>query len=145
MQRVDLRQQVCYQRETATFYFYHATLESTGDTIAFSPAARSGFFQMTFANPGEHYLRLHIMSGNREMHAEGPRTLSGIEHFQGMAAYFYAETDCDLSDIRYQNSGDQKRLLAKVGDPAQKVDFRYGISFISVERAKKNLEREIPA
>ena len=39
-----------------------------------------------------------------------------------------------------------KRVSASyVGRGAKELEFRYGISFISVEQAKKNLQREIPA
>ena len=135
---------VGFEREAATPYSYWAQLECAGDEIAFSPAARSGYFLAKFGGAGEHYLRLGTLNGGGEVRVDGKRCLSGTELFQGMKAYFYAETDADLFDVQYPGANDRTRLLVKVGSGARQVGFRYGISYIGVEQAKKNLENEIP-
>ncbi|MCE5269377.1 MAG: glycoside hydrolase family 92 protein [Planctomycetaceae bacterium] len=132
------------EREETTPYYYHATFEDSGDAVAFSPAARSGYFQINFEGRRDHWLRLAVINQGGEISAKG-RVISGTEEFQGMHAYFYAETDADITDVRYQNPADKRRLLAKVGEETAQVGFRYGISYISVEQAKRNFEKEIPA
>ena len=60
----------------------------------------------------------------------------------GMTAYFYAETSEPVSaETAREKDGDQLTLSAR---GAKVLEFRYGVSFISVEQAKKNLQREIP-
>lgn len=135
---------VGFESEEATPYSYQAQLEEPGNSVAFSPAAKSGYFQVAFSRGREHYLRLGVINNNGEILVKGPRVITGTETFQGMRAYFYAETDTDISEVRQQNAIDKKRLLAKVGENVLQVGFRYGISYVSVEQAKKNLEKEIP-
>jgi predicted alpha-1,2-mannosidase len=62
-----------------------------------------------------------------------------------MKAYFYAETDVDIVRSQYKDTDNKNVLLLSTGKGAQTVSFRYGVSYISVEQAKQNLEKEIPA
>ena len=134
-----------FEQEEATPYCYSARLEEPGDTVAFSPAAKSGYFQVSFGGTRDHYLRLANINPEGDIQVKPPRVITGSEQFQGMRAYFYAETDADISEVKYQSPADKKHVLAKVGADAMRVGFRYGISYISVEQAKLNLEKEIPA
>jgi len=137
---------LCCQQEEITPYYYHASFEDSDDSIAFSPSERSGYFQIDFRGKRDHWLRLGGIKGRGgEIRVTGRRTIVGEEPFQGMKAYFYAETNADISEVRYRNAADKKHLLAKVADGDAVVGFRYGISYISVEQAKRNLEKEIPA
>ena len=132
------------EREAATPYSYWAALENAGDEIAVAPAARSGYFQVTFGGAGDHGLRLGTVNGGGEVRVDGKRCLSGTEPFQGMRAFFYAETDADLADVQYPGPNDRTRLLVKVAPAVRRLGFRYGVSYISVEQAKANLQAEIP-
>lgn len=121
---------------------YTGLLEDNGTKISFIPGAKAGFFEFAFADKVDHYLRLTILN-NGEINLENQHALSGIEEFQGMKAYFYAETNVTLGDVSYQNGQGKKRALIKIEGQAQKVAFKYGISFISMAQAKENLNREI--
>jgi predicted alpha-1,2-mannosidase len=46
--------------------------------------------------------------------------------------------------VKLENVGDRNRVTVS-RENAKTIEFRYGISFISVEQAKRNLRREIPA
>ena len=122
--------------------FYSVLLEDDGTKISFSPTAKAGFFQFVFANKNDNYLRLNILNEG-EINLEGKNAVSGIEVFNGMKAYFYAETNAQFSGITYQEGKSKKKALIKISDQTQNVAFRYGISFISVAQAKENLKREI--
>ncbi|MEN6459269.1 MAG: glycoside hydrolase family 92 protein [Thermoguttaceae bacterium] len=130
--------------EATAPYCYHASFEDSDDAVSFAPTARCGYFQMDFSGKTDHYLRFGLLNQAGTIEVQRPRVITGVEQFQGMHAYFYGETDTDITDVRYQNA-DKRQLLAKVGDNAARVGFRYGISFISIEQAKKNLEKEISA
>jgi predicted alpha-1,2-mannosidase len=161
-----------YEREETTPYYYGAEFED-GDTLAFAPAERSGYFLAgdkgrlagelarraddkktqnaksgelhggQAYRPNDLYLRLGTVDGHDgEIEVVGPRSIRGVERFNGMQAYFYAETDADLTDVHYRGPKDKRMLVVRVNGP--RVGFRYGVSYISVEQAKANLEREIP-
>ena len=122
--------------------FYSVLLEDDGTKISFSPTAKAGFFEFVFAHKRDNYLRLNILNEG-EINLEGKNAVSGIEVFNGMKAYFYAETNAQFSGITYQDGKSKKKALLKISDQTQNVSFRYGISFISVAQAKENLKREI--
>jgi len=60
-----------------------------------------------------------------------------------MKAFVYGEFGSPVT-FKVETVGDKSRIVV-VGQGAKELEFRYGISFISVEQAKKNLQREIPA
>lgn len=137
-------QKLEYGAEVLTPYYYHTTFEDTGDGIGFAPQVHSGIFKIDFKQNQKHFLRMGLFSGVGEITVEGKNSISGTEEFSGMKAYFYAETDKDISGVLYQNSTDKKAVLIGLGEQAQTVLFRYGVSYISIEQAKTNLQKEIP-
>lgn len=128
--------------EQTTPYYYKVTSEVKNDVIELTTSARSAIFQVTFAEDDQHFLRLGILNGEGELHV-GKRAITGTDHFQGMKAYLYAETDVDIEEIRYKDN-ERKHALLKVGQNTRTVRFKYGISYISTEQAKQNLYHEIP-
>ncbi|HKG06759.1 MAG TPA: GH92 family glycosyl hydrolase [Pedobacter sp.] len=130
-----------YNHEATTPYYYRAELGDSADEIEFSPSSRSGYFNVRFKDSDAHYLRVGVLNEDGEISVTGKRVISGSEVFKGMKAYFYAETNTDITEVKYQNSTNKKILLAKT---AANIGFRYGISYISIEQAKQNLLKEIP-
>ena len=137
-----------YGAEVMKPYYYSTSFEGTGNSIEFTPEAKSGYFRVRFDNKEDHYLRMGIFGNTGEINVKGKRVITGTEQFaeafSAMKAYFYAEVDTDISEVKYQNEGDKKRLLISVGDEPKTVSFRYAVSYISIEQAKQNLLNEIP-
>ena len=129
------------ESEQITPYYYQAESEVKSDIVEFSAAARSGIFQVTFAEKNDNYFRLGIHNSKGEVSAE-KRVITGTDHFHGMKAYLYAETDCDIDNVEYRDNN--KQALLKIKQGAETVRFKYGISYISIEQAKQNLYKEIP-
>ena len=130
-----------YDQEKTTPYYYSARFDESLIQVEFSPTERCGYFHFGFPN-GE----ASVVVGNRmagELVVEGGRVVSGEERFNGMKAYVYGEFSAPVTfNVAEQKGG--KRVTASARD-TKSLDFRYGISFISVEQAKKNLQKEIPA
>jgi len=122
--------------------FYQVLLEDQGTAISFTPGAKSGFFKLNFTAKSDKYLRLNILNKG-EINLNSKTSISGVEEFRGMKAYFYAETNTPL-EIVYQDEQKKNKALLKVASQVQNVSFKYGISFISIAQAKENLTREIP-
>lgn len=133
-----------YAHEITTPYYYSCTLEEDDIRIEFSPQSLSGFYKFRFSDHQDHYFRLGIIDQNGKINVFDKRVITGTEVFSGMKAYFYGIANTDITDIKYRNAQNPKEVLIKVGEHPQEVSFRYGISFISIEQAKKNLEKEIP-
>ncbi len=136
-------EKLTYDREQTAPHYYTTNLEESNTRIEFSPATRSGYYRFGFTGNSPRYLRMGIVNGEGEIKVAGKRTLSGTETFNGMKAYFYAEINADVLNVQYKKTTDQKDLFIKL-QPNKTVDFRYGISFISIAQAKENLQKEIP-
>ena len=135
------RQSRVSDREETSPYKYSVYLDDT-DNVQFSPTARSGYFSIRFAGNTPHQLRFSILNEEGELSVSGKRVITGKENFSGMSAYFYAELNTDITGTSYR--GENKHLFVATGNRAQQVDVRYGISFVSIEQAKANLQKEIP-
>jgi len=136
------KQSFRWYNETTTPYYYAVRLEENADSIEFAPSARSGFFRFHFSSNGEHYIRLGVLNNRGKINVEGKRIITGSDSVQGLPAYFYAEVNTDIVENHFANNA-QKQLLARVNDGKGTVEFRYGISFISIEQAKQNMQKEI--
>jgi predicted alpha-1,2-mannosidase len=137
-----------YDQEVETPYYYSARLDHSLIQIEFAPTARCGYFRFTFPD-GKAVLSLANRRGGALSSGEN-NSISGSENVAGessvtpgvMHAYVYGEFSAPVT-VETSDRGNGQRLKV-VGQGNQKVlEFRYGISFISVEQAKKNLQGEI--
>ncbi len=131
-----------YCNEILTPYYYKTDFEDSGNRLEFAPEKRSGIYRITFTDDAGHYIRMMLYNGSGEFNVK-ENIISGKEDFAGMSAYFYATTDKKITNVIYENN--KKALLLGFGKDKQQVSFRYGVSYISVDQAKINLEKEIPA
>lgn len=136
------RKTFTWDNEIARPHYYAVKLEESGDSIEFTPAARSGFFRFHFSKTGPHFLRLRILNNKGTLNVQGKRVITGTDSVNVLPAFFYAEVNTDIIDTRFDGNS-QKQLLARVSDQKQTVEFRYGISFISIEQAKQNMQKEV--
>lgn len=129
-----------YDQEVETPYYYSARFDDSLIKIEFTPAARCGYFRFTFPSGNPVVLLANRMDG--ELHDEGGNAVSGVEKFHDMAAYFYGEFS---APVRVRAESGNQRLTVAAGGKTPGLEFRYGISFISVAQAKKNLREELPS
>jgi predicted alpha-1,2-mannosidase len=129
-----------YDQEKTTPYYYSTRFDESLIRTEFSPTERCGYFRFTFPGGKANVVLANRLAG--DLVAQG-NAVSGEERFDGMKAYVYGEFSAPVT-YKVDNSGEGKRVTAS-GQGAGTLDFRYGISFISVEQARKNLQHEIPA
>lgn len=130
-----------YDAEHAMPYFYSTRFDESMIRTEFAPAHQAGYFRFSFPSSAAelHVKNLHPGS----LHVVAKNAVAGEESVMGVTAYFYAETNEPVSaETAHGKDGDHITLSAR---GAKVLEFRYGVSFISVEQAKKNLLREIPS
>lgn len=132
---------VTYDQEVTKPYHYGVWLEEPGVWLEFAPGAQSGIFRLE-AQEGAPTLLLANRQGG-ELKAEGARAVTGREDFEGMAAYLYGEFDGPVTVAEGKGKAGDRLAVRAVDGAAKVLQFRYGLSFISVEQAKANLAREI--
>jgi predicted alpha-1,2-mannosidase len=127
-----------WDQEITTPYYYSTRFDESLIRTEFTPAARAGYFRFTFPDGKAKLHFNNLYPGN--LQAEGQNAVSGEEDFHDMKAFFYGEFS---APVKTTVTGQGKKKLVVTAD-AKMLEFRYGISFISVEQAKKNLAEEIP-
>src|SRR6185437_10215780 len=132
---------LAYDQEHETPYYYSTRFDGSMIETEFTPTARCGFFRFTFPS-GKPVVLLRNRVGG-DMKAEGTNAFSGVENFKGMQAFVYGEFSVPVNFERSNHAG-KSHLAARAAEPAKTIELRYGISFISVDQARKNLREEIP-
>ena len=139
--------------ETVTPYYYSVLLEDDEITAEFAPAERSAMYRITApTNPlnivlrGEDQVEMKIIDDN---------SLTASELINGTRQYAYllfnmpfqdygGFVGTDIKKNQKEISGNLSGLyLTFPSDLNQAIEIKYGVSFISYDQARVNLEKEI--
>jgi predicted alpha-1,2-mannosidase len=139
-----------YDQEITTPYYYSTRFDDSLIRTEFTPTMRCGYFRFTFPS-GKPVVLLANRQGG-ELSRDGDNAISGDENIVSqstvtpgvMHAYVYGEFSAPVT-IQTSGGGNGTRLTISARDQQKVLEFRYGISFISVAQAKKTLQEEIPA
>jgi predicted alpha-1,2-mannosidase len=128
-----------YDQEKTTPYYYSTRFDDSLIQTEFSPTERCGYFRFTFVSGNASLVLANRQSGT--LHAEQDGAVTGEEVVGDLQAYIYGEFSAPVQFNAEKTSG--KDHLVATGQGTV-LEFRYGVSFISVGQAEKNLRREIP-
>jgi len=129
-----------WDEETTTPYYYSVYLGDSRIRTEFSATERCGYFRMTFPSGDASVVLANRLTGDLRLQGNA---VVGEERFSDMAAFVYGEFSAPVQ-FKLETVGGKSRLIAS-SSGSKTLEFRYGISFISTEQAKRNLGREIPS
>lgn len=149
--------------ETATPFYYAATLENYDLRVEVTVSARAAFYRITFPPKAPVHVLFSVPQGS-EISLSASASFSGRSRrgigFNarggGKGGFFYAElsepivASQRLSDLHLPHGGPQQRnigsgVMTDFSLPGGKqLGIRIGISNFSGEQARRNLLREIP-
>lgn len=140
-----------YDNEVIKPYFYSVYLDNENVEVSYAPSHQSAVYEFNFEQGEERTLVINTRNGKLETQGN---TISGYQIIGKGATkiYVYIETQQTPTQIGGLSDGviDQSKTSVEGRDQAiairfeeKNINLRYGISFISAEQAKKNLEREI--
>ena len=129
-----------YDQEKTTPYYYSTRFDDSLIRTEFSPTERCGYFRFSFPKGGAAVVLANRQPGT--LHVDADASISGEEVVGDLQAYVYGEFSQRVSSKI--EAVDGKSRVVTTAQNANILEFRYGISFISVGQAKKNLQREIP-
>jgi predicted alpha-1,2-mannosidase len=151
--------------ETATPYYYAADLQSWNTKAELTVTKESAYYRFTFPANAHAHLSLSL-ARNAELEVLNDRAIEGSQKIDGSIThaadsggetrqYFYAEFSHPLSCYQTWQNGALSSEKTQVGDhvgfvsdtptaAGELIQVKVGISYISVEQARRNLEREIP-
>lgn len=141
-----------YDRERIRPYSYEVDLDDQQTHIQYAPSHQSAIYQIDYTLSGKP-VYLILNSRNGAIKTEG-NTVSGYQKLANNTnVYIYMEIEQTpiltgvlknniINDKENSAEGNNACVVLYYGDNAQTLRLRYGVSFISVEQAKDNLQRE---
>ncbi len=131
------------QLEITTPYYFKTWLEDYDVSVEFTPGKMTGFFRITYPEGSSRNLYLTgIRRGNWSMIDQ--TTISAVDSISGMKAFMNGEFS---SSFLYNDTiinGRKRQYLVFKDNDRNVVEFKYSVSFISGEQARKNIAGEIP-
>jgi predicted alpha-1,2-mannosidase len=128
-----------YDQEKLTPYYLSTRFDDSLIQTEFTATERCGYFRFSFPSGKSTVLLANRMAGELAGSSNG---ITGMERFHDMQVFVQGEFSAPVK-IQSSVEGDRTRLVISGQAGKNVLEFRYGVSFISVEQARKNLEREI--
>ncbi|PIF00156.1 MAG: alpha-mannosidase [Maribacter sp.] len=138
-----------HQKEKASPAYYEVFLEDYGIKTRVTSTLRAAIQEYTFNESGGQRILFDLGKANSKIHDWGISLKEGtLEGFQNMGRetiYFSARFNTRLNGLEIIKKGDQEgysivSLEAKMEEP---VVLKIGVSFVSIQNAAENLEKEI--
>jgi predicted alpha-1,2-mannosidase len=140
-----------YDQEKIKPYSYSVFLDEQETEVRFAPSHQSALYEIKFGQNKPAYLIIN--SGAGELKWTG-KAVSGYQTIgNGTTVYIYLETETQpkgtfvLKEGKLVNTsgpGEENAcIVLKFANQDSSMHVRYGVSFLSVDQARKNLDREI--
>lgn len=140
-----------HANESARPGYYQVFLERYGVNAELTSTLRSAYHKYTFRPEDEKRLLLDITRSNNEvrdwaLQKVDDYTFVGHQNGEGRI-YFYAVTNYRIKNIEQQQSNRHTTSLVDFADSkgAKPLELKIGFSFVSMDNAKMNLEKEMLA
>jgi len=139
-------QDYTYDLERITPYSYYVYLDKEQINVNYAPSHQSGIYSFDFEKDNGNYIAINVGFGKLKYNEDG--SISGYQTilFDGDPRnniYLYLETEQKPENVISTKNSETSNALVMDFGKSKKINLRYGISFISEEQAKKNLQREI--
>jgi len=141
-----------YDQSDARPYRYSVFLDDHEALVQLAPGKKAAIYSVTFENSKPHFIMLRPKQKG-SLKIEGS-VLSGTDDYHGTPVYVYMTFETPPSRVgafegdnvdfsRNEIKDSNKPVVAEFGPAVKTIRMRYGISYISVEQARKNLEAEL--
>jgi len=142
-----------YDNEIVKPYCYSVSLDEPDIDVKFIPAERSGIFSFRF-NEGNDPGSILKVTNQGELAFES-NAITGYDTYDEVKAYIYLEFEMKPESVRARERdavsdntsvrGSRVALIINFGNKTEsEIKIRYGLSYISTEQARKNLQNNIP-
>ncbi len=143
-----------FDNEIIKPYGYQVLLDEKETHVEYAVSHQSGIYQIKYTQFEPQYLLLSTDNGKTRV--DGNKLYASQHLENGTQVFVYAEVDeTPLQEglleagkgihqtLKEQTEG-SSAIALYFGDEPKTIKMKYGISFISVEQAAKNMTREIP-
>jgi predicted alpha-1,2-mannosidase len=151
--------------EIATPYYYEADLQTWGIGAEFTATNQAAYYRFKFPASEHAHLALSL-ADDADFTVVGDDTVEGSQKYDGAVTkvaetrqqtrqYFYVKFSHPFGSYRTWQKGSLSQNAKQTGDQigfvtdsrslaGEVIEAKVGISFISADQARRNLEREIP-
>ena len=139
--------------ETATPYWYSVLLEDYDITADATVSDHCAFYRFTFPSSADRKAVVFSLGRESELDIAGDSVIKGSELSNGIRCYFYALADRPCRTFAsWAESEARENMRRATGSDIgayfefsgeSPVEFRIGFSYISLDQAKKNLDKEL--
>ena len=140
-----------YDQEKITPYSYSVYLDDQQTNVQFALSHQSALYELNFTHDTPAYLVLNSRNGSLKWDG---KVISGFQLLENNTrVYLYLQTEKAPENILVlkennlangiEANGKNACIVLKYGKGSETIRLRYGISFISEDQARKNLNREI--
>jgi predicted alpha-1,2-mannosidase len=132
--------------EICTPYYYSVWLQDQDVNLEFTVAEKSSYYRILFNTDEQKNLML-ALSSSGSVDVLDNNTVEGYElYHEKVKVFFFIKTDKSFVIDSTNNKAMRHELALTFQLPAKvKVGVKMGVSFISAEQARKNLESDISA
>ncbi|MCE5206124.1 MAG: GH92 family glycosyl hydrolase [Porphyromonadaceae bacterium] len=138
-----------HDNESARPGYYQVFLERYGINAELTTTLRCGYHRYTFPKGAEKRLIADMTRTNNRVkdwgiRKEGEYVFTGFQDTDGKI-FFYAVSNYPIKDIRQVKDDKHEISLVNFGENRKNepLELKIGFSFVSVENAKMNLEKEM--
>jgi len=139
-----------HDKETVAPGFYGVMLQDYQIQVNLTSTLRCGFHQYNYAGNTDRSIVFDLSKANNRVRnwsieQVGNAAVQGFQDMGGDKIYFYATLNREISSLekRAENAKDGLAIVHIKDGGSSPVEMKIGLSFVSAENAKQNLEREI--
>lgn len=139
-----------HDTEVAQAGFYQVFLKDYQIDTKLTTTLRSGYHQYNFRNSSGRRILFDLAKSNNnvsdwQIEQVGDNAVQGFQRNGGQKIHFFACLNGEIEElnVREEGSTNGSAILRIKDGKDQPVDLKIGLSFVSVENARQNLEEEI--
>lgn len=135
--------------------YYSVYLKDYGVNVRLTSSLRCGFHQYQYKNGNDRKIVFDLSHSNRgfrninkvsdwSIKKAGENILAGFQEAEEEKVYFYAVLNVPVKKLIVKNEGQSDgRAVIQLQDGRGPVELKLGLSYVSEENARENLEHEI--
>ncbi|WP_162231131.1 GH92 family glycosyl hydrolase, partial [Sunxiuqinia dokdonensis] len=145
----DFASAFSHENESAEPGYYQVVLERYNINAELTSTLRVGYHKYTFEPNQPKKLVAQLTRSNErvsdwQIEQQGEQVFQGYQQTGGKI-YFYAQTNHAIKNIESKGDGRDEISVVNFEDSDQPLEIKVGLSFVSTENAKENLEAEVGA
>jgi predicted alpha-1,2-mannosidase len=136
-----------HQKESSAPGFYQVYLDDYDVKVSLTSTLRAGYHKYEYKNGSDRQILFDLGKANSRVSTWNIEQVgdSALKGFQGGEnIYFYAELNTKINKLDKTDEGKRTGFaILHLADGTAPVELKIGLSFVSAENAKQNLEKEI--